>query len=68
MIDYVIYKENNIITLCIPAYALHILQPLDIRCFLLLKRAYKKEVATLAKSYINYIDKLTFLAAFLAVY
>jgi hypothetical protein len=27
-----------------PAHASHILQPLDVGCFLLLKRAYKKEV------------------------
>jgi hypothetical protein len=33
-----------------------------------LKRAYKKEVGALANSYINYIDKLAFLAAFTTVY
>jgi hypothetical protein len=51
-----------------PAHALHILQPLDVGCFLLLKRAYKQEVGALANSYINCIDKLAFLAAFKAVY
>jgi hypothetical protein len=51
-----------------PAHASHILQPLDVRCFSPLKRTYKKEVTTLANSHINQIDKLAFLAAFLAVY
>jgi hypothetical protein len=63
-----ICKQNNIITLCMPAHASHILQPLDVSCFSPLKRAYKKEVGTLANSHINCIDKLAFLAAFLAVY
>jgi hypothetical protein len=63
-----ICKDNNIITLCMPAHASHILQPLDVGCFSPLKRAYKKEVTTLANSHINQIDKLAFLAAFLAVY
>jgi hypothetical protein len=63
-----ICKQNNIITLCMPAHASHILQPLDVSCFSPLKRAYKKEVGTLANSHINRIDKLAFLAAFLAVY
>jgi hypothetical protein len=63
-----ICKDNNIITLCMPAHALHILQPLDVGCFSLLKRVYKKEVGALANSHINYIDKLAFLAAFTTVY
>jgi hypothetical protein len=51
-----------------PAHALHILQPLDVGCFSPLKRVYKKEVGALTNSYINYIDKLAFLAAFTTVY
>jgi hypothetical protein len=51
-----------------PAYALYILQPLDVRCFSLLKRVYKKEVGALTNSYINYIDKLAFLVVFTTVY
>jgi hypothetical protein len=51
-----------------PTHALHILQPLDVRCFSPLKRAYKNKVGALANSNINYIDKLAFLAAFKAVY
>jgi hypothetical protein len=63
-----ICKDNNIITLCMPAHASHILQPLDVGCFSPLKRAYKKEVGALANSSINRIDKLAFLSAFKAVY
>jgi hypothetical protein len=63
-----ICKDNNIITLCMPAHASHILQPLDVGCFSPLKRAYKKEVGALANSHINHIDKLAFLAVFTAVY
>jgi hypothetical protein len=51
-----------------PAHASHILQPLDVGCFSLLKRAYKKEVGALANSSINHIDKLAFLSVFKAVY
>jgi hypothetical protein len=51
-----------------PAHASHILQPLDVGCFSPLKRVYKKEIGALANSHINSIDKLAFLAAFLAVH
>jgi hypothetical protein len=49
-------------------YLLHLLQPLDISCFLLLKRAYSREVEALIRYYINYITKLEFLPAFKAAY
>jgi hypothetical protein len=51
-----------------PPHASYILQPLDVGCFALLKRAYKTEINVLANSHINYINKRTFLATFLAVY
>lgn len=35
-------KTNNIITLCMPAHASHLLQPLDVGCLGPLKRAYGK--------------------------
>ncbi|KAF1925377.1 DDE-domain-containing protein, partial [Didymella exigua CBS 183.55] len=37
-------KENNIYTLCMPPHSSHLLQPLDVGCFSLLKRAYSREV------------------------
>ena len=33
-------KEHNIITLCMPAHSSHLLQPLNVSCFGLLKKAY----------------------------
>jgi hypothetical protein len=58
------YKESKIITLCIPVYALYLLQPLNIGYFLLLKRAYRTKINGLVYNYINYINKLSFLVAF----
>jgi hypothetical protein len=57
-------QENNIITLCMPAHASHILQPLDVGCFGPLKKAYGKEVSTLMHKYITHITKVEFLACF----
>jgi hypothetical protein len=51
-----------------PLHASYILQLLNIRCFALLKQAYKTEINVLADSYINYVNKRTFLATFLAIY
>jgi hypothetical protein len=51
-----------------PLHASYILQLLDVGCFALLKQVYKKEIRGLVDSYINYINKRTFLAIFLAVY
>jgi hypothetical protein len=51
-----------------PLHASYILQLLDVRCFALLKQAYKKEIKSLADSYITYVDKKAFLATFQLVY
>jgi hypothetical protein len=51
-----------------PLHASYILQLLNVGCFALLKQAYKTEINVLADSHINYVDKRTFLATFLAVY
>jgi hypothetical protein len=51
-----------------PLHASYILQLLNVGCFTLLKQAYKTEINVLADSYINYINKRTFLATFLAIY
>ncbi|GKU14024.1 unnamed protein product, partial [Fusarium langsethiae] len=37
-------KEHKIITLCMPAHASHLLQPLDVGCFGPLKKAYGREI------------------------
>ncbi|ENH64065.1 hypothetical protein FOC1_g10004332, partial [Fusarium oxysporum f. sp. cubense race 1] len=38
------YQANKIITLYMPPYLSHLLQPLDVRCFSLLKKAYRQEI------------------------
>jgi hypothetical protein len=45
-----------------PADSSHLLQPLDVGCFAVLKRAYGRFVSDLARASYNHIDKLDFLA------
>jgi hypothetical protein len=61
-------KKNNIITLCMPPHASHLLQPLDVGCFAPLKKAYGCQIENLARNYINHITKLEFLPAFKAAF
>ena len=58
------YKENNIITLYIPPYFSHRLQPLNVGCFYALKRLYNTEIEKLIHAYITYISKEDFFLAF----
>jgi len=50
------------------AYLLHLLQLLNVSCFLLLKHAYSYKIKSLMRCYINYITKLKFLLAFKAAF
>jgi hypothetical protein len=50
------------------SYLSHLLQPLDVACFALLKRSYGDSILALARNYIYYISKETFLLAFKAAY
>ena len=61
-------KNNNIITLCLPAHSSHLLQPLDVKYFNPLKRAYSKKLKGFIKSHINHITKTEFLIAFHAAH
>jgi hypothetical protein len=61
-------KENKIITLCMPSHSSHLLQPLDVVPYSLLKRYYGDGISLLARSSIYYIDKETFLPAFKAAF
>jgi hypothetical protein len=45
-------------------YLLHLLQPLNIIFYSLLKRYYSDRILLLARSYIYYINKETFLLVF----
>jgi hypothetical protein len=46
----------------------HLLQPLDVVPYSLLKRYYSNRISLLARSYIYYINKETFLLAFNAAF
>jgi hypothetical protein len=59
-----ICSENKIIPVCMPAHSSHLLQPLDIGCFAVLKRSYGSLVDQKMRLGINHIDKLDFLAAY----
>jgi hypothetical protein len=61
-------KENKVITLCMPSHSSHLLQPLDVVPYSLLKRHYGDGISLLARSRIHYIDKETFLPAFKAAF
>jgi hypothetical protein len=50
------------------SHSSHLLQPLNVACFAPLKRSYSDGIAALARSYIHYISKETFLLAFKAAY
>ena len=61
-------KEHKIITLCMPAHASHLLQPLDVGCFAVLKKAYGREIEYLIRCSITYISKTEFFSAFYAAF
>jgi hypothetical protein len=56
-----ICAENDIIPLCMPSHTSHLLQPLDVGCFAVVKRAYSRFVSDLTRTGYNYIDKYDFL-------
>ncbi|EEA20812.1 hypothetical protein TMatcc_000803 [Talaromyces marneffei ATCC 18224] len=56
--------ENNIIPICMPPHSSHLLQPLDVGCFAVLKRHYGQQVEQRMRHGFNHIDKLDFLMAF----
>lgn len=56
-----ICAESNIIPLCMPSHSSHLLQPLDVGCFAVVKRAYGRFVSDLARVGYNHIDKFDFL-------
>ena len=50
-------KDRNIVTICMPPHSSHLLQPLDVGCFSVLKRVYGSLVAENIRLSINHIDK-----------
>ncbi|EMT72986.1 hypothetical protein FOC4_g10001829 [Fusarium odoratissimum] len=61
-------EEKKIITLCMPAHASHLLQPLDVGCFGPLKKAYGREIERLIRCSITHISKTEFFPAFHAAH
>ena len=59
-----ICSENEIIPICMPPHSSHLLQPLDIGCFAILKRSYGGFVDQKMRLGVNHIDKLDFLATY----
>ncbi|KAM5527292.1 transposase [Fusarium oxysporum f. sp. phaseoli] len=61
-------KENKIITLCMPPHSSHLLRPLDVGCFSVLKQAYGREIEHLIRCSINHVSKTEFFPAFYAAF
>ncbi|EED11440.1 transposon, putative [Talaromyces stipitatus ATCC 10500] len=59
-----ICTENKIIPICMPPHSSHLLQPLDVGCFAVLKRHYGQLVEQRMRLGFNHIDKMDFLTAF----
>jgi len=51
-----------------PAYASYLLQPLDVRYFAVLKKAYSREIEHLIRCSITHISKTEFFDAFYAAF
>jgi hypothetical protein len=56
--------ENKIIPVCMPPHSSHLLQPLNVGCFAVLKRHYGQLVEQQIRLGFNHIDKIDFLTAF----
>jgi hypothetical protein len=61
-------EENKIITLCMPPHSSHLLQPLDVGYFNLLKQAYGREIERLIRCSITHVSKTEFFPAFYAAH
>jgi hypothetical protein len=57
-------KDNDIITIYMPPHSSHLLQPLDVGCFSLLKHAYGGLIEQRMRLGYNSINKLDFLKAY----
>jgi hypothetical protein len=57
-------EKNRVIPICMPPHLSYLLQPLDIGCFAVLKRAYRRLVEFRMRCGSNHIDKLDFLDSY----
>ena len=58
------YTEYKIVPICMPPHSSHILQPLDVSCFSVLKRSYGRQVEQFIRRNIDFIDKSDFLVSY----
>ena len=56
--------KRRIIPLYMPSYSSHLLQPLDISCFALLKQYYGQKIREVAQNDIHAINKMDFLSIY----
>ncbi|KAJ3455278.1 hypothetical protein MRS44_013878 [Fusarium solani] len=61
-------QANKIVTLFMPPHSSHLLQPLDVGYFSLLKRAYGREIEHLMRCSITHVSKTEFFPAFYAAF
>ncbi|KAJ3454531.1 hypothetical protein MRS44_013131 [Fusarium solani] len=61
-------QANKIVTLCMPPHSSHLLQPLDVGYFSLLKKAYGREIEYLIRCSITHVSKTEFFPAFYAAF
>lgn len=67
--DFEVYcEENNIITPSMPPHSSHLLQPLEVRCFRPLKKAYGREIEHLIRCSVTHVSKTEFFPAFYAAH
>jgi predicted HTH domain antitoxin len=59
-----ICMKNNIVPICMPSHSSHLLQPLDVGCFSVLKHFYGQAVQDLARVGSTHIDKPDFLSLY----
>lgn len=61
-------EEKKIIRLCMPPHSSHLLQPLDVGCFSVLKQAYGREIERLIRCSMTHVSKTEFFPAFQAAH
>jgi hypothetical protein len=68
-VDFEAYcKRNKNIALYMPPHSSHLLQPLDVGCFRLLKKDYGRELEHLIRCFITHVSKIEFFPAFYAAF
>ncbi|KAF4456192.1 hypothetical protein F53441_1609 [Fusarium austroafricanum] len=61
-------QANKVVTLCMPPHSSHLLQPLDVGYFSLLKKAYGQEIEHLIRCHVSHVSKAGFFPAFYAAF